>query len=107
MVFYIYFRRPLPKAFVALAGGAIAGILCGSLVIAIVVGLLIYCCYRKCARQLQSSKHLKAGHHRPPAKCLLNGVSLVGRWLPDIASWLGVTLVFKQSLKRPRYGIPK
>ena len=39
---------------------------------------------------------LKAGAiNDPPAKCLLNGVSLAGQKRPNIKCWLGSFVIFK------------
>ena len=39
----------------------------------------------------------KSGHHRPPAKCHLNGVSMTGRWWPHIECRLGSFVIFQGS----------
>ena len=35
------------------------------------------------------------GHHRPPSKTPLNGVSLAGRCWPNIECWLGSFVIFQ------------
>ena len=38
---------------------------------------------------------LKAGHHRPASETPLDGVSLAGRWWPNIKCWLGSFVIFQ------------